>query len=59
MMKEVEGEKKKNPDHSSTVLSVSAHSLAACLSPGARCVLVPGVVERLLSQCFQVPPDSS
>lgn len=48
-MEGVEGGKKKTQPHSITILSVSALGLAACLSPGARCVLVSGVVERLLS----------
>lgn len=48
MMEGVESGGGKQP-HSITVLSVSAHSLAACLSPGARCVHAYAVVERLLS----------
>lgn len=55
------GNKQENPTRNNPTISqsqlVSAHSLSAFLSPGARSVLVSGVGEWLL-RCFQVPSDS-
>jgi len=39
-MEKVEGGKKKEQQHSITILSVSACGLAAFFSPGASCVLL-------------------